>query len=72
MIKTNNVVMINYNHIMIPYSGRYGSLAQSYRADETGAGHYRTVKGRKSDGMGIKNEQYTGVCKRGCERRIDL
>ena len=31
-----------------------------------------TVKGRKSDGMGIENEQYTGVCQRGCERRIDL
>ena len=37
-----------------------------------GAGDYRIVKGRKSDGMGIENEQYTGVCKRGCERRIDL
>ena len=31
-----------------------------------------TVKGRKSDGMGGENEQYTDVCKRGCERRIDL
>ena len=36
------------------------------RADETGAGDYRTVKGRKSDGMGRKNEQYTSVCKGDC------
>ena len=42
------------------------------RADETGTGDHGTVKGRKSDGMGGENEQYTGVCKRGCERRIDL
>ena len=34
--------------------------------------HHGTVKGRKSDGMGGENEQYTDVCKRGCERRIDL
>ena len=30
-------------------------------------GGYRTVKGRKSDGMGSENEQYTIVCKGDCE-----
>ena len=28
------------------------------RADETGAGDYRTVKGRKSDGMGTENPNF--------------
>ena len=36
------------------------------RADEKGAEDYRTVKGRKLDGMGSENEQYTGVCEEDC------
>ena len=43
-----------------------GTLWKNCRADETGTGDYRTVKGRKSDGMGSENEQYTIVCKGDC------
>ena len=35
-------------------------------------GGYRTVKGRKSDGMGSENEQYTIVCKGDCGCWIDF
>ena len=34
--------------------------------DETGTWDHGTVKGRKSDGMGSENEQYTIVCKGDC------
>ena len=43
-----------------------GTLWKAWRADETGAGNHGTVKGRKSDGMGSENEQYTIVCKGDC------
>ena len=36
------------------------------RADETGTGEHGTVKGRKSDGMGRENEQYTSACEGDC------
>ena len=43
-----------------------GTLWKDCRADETGTWDHGTVKGRKSDGMGSENEQYTIVCKGDC------
>jgi len=45
-----------------------GAHGKAHRADETGAGHHGTAKGRKWLGMDAENEYYTGVCKRDCEK----
>ena len=42
------------------------TLWKDCRADKTDTG-YKTVNGRKLDGMGSKNEQYTSRCKEDCE-----
>ncbi len=43
--------------------GRFERIVEQMKQ---AAGDYRAAKGRKSDGMGREDEQYTSVCKGDC------